>query len=172
MEISKTTWWMLGGAGFAGISIGMYYLYHKIQKNKKEAYPTIPLGKGTRIIPNKVGKTRQVPNWNNPFDMNYLNDVRQWLAPKSIVVMDNNTANRYAEELKKAKGTFNDDEAIVKEIFSKKLKDKTNVASLSRAFWLRYKKDMWEYLSSFLSNKEMQTHVNQPVKKLPNYTIS
>lgn len=171
MEISKTTWWMIGGAGFAGLSIGTYYLYHKFQKKRKEDNPTISLGKGTQITPNKVGKTRQVPNWNNPFDMNYLNDVRQWLAPKSIAIMDKNTAFRYAETLKNAKGTFNDDEAIVKEIFSKKLKDKTNVAILSQAFWQHYKKDMWGYLSSFLSKKEMQTHVNLPVKRLPNYTI-
>ena len=51
------------------------------------------------------------------------------------------------------------------------LQDKTQVASLSRVFYQKYKKDMYQYLKSFLSTGEMKKLVKDPVRRLPNYRI-
>ena len=59
-------------------------------------------------------------NWNSPFDMNYLTDVQKWVAPKSIRVLDDASAKQLAKIIKEAKGTFNDDEDAVKNVFGKK----------------------------------------------------
>ena len=173
MEISKTTWWMIGGATVAGLSIGAFWFFNnRLTQKKKPKASNASLGEGKTINLSATAGTRQVPNWNNPFDMNYINEVAQWLQPKSIVKMDKTTALNFAKTIKNAKGTFNDDEEAVRLIFSKRLRDKTNVSSISKAFWNNYKKDMWQYLSSFLSQSEMQKYVAQPVKQLQNYTIA
>ena len=171
MKLSKTTWWMVGGLGVSVISIGGFMLFNKRLKQKKGS-TTIngasSQGKGISI--GTRGATKQVPNWDNAFDMNYTNDVKQWLSPKTILVLDQQSAKQFAKKIKEAKGFFDDDEAAIRDIFSKRLKDKTNVSSISRAFWELYKKDMWQHLASFLSPSEMKKYVNQYVKSLPNYT--
>ncbi len=171
MEISKTTWWMIGGASVAVIGVGVFWFFNNRLKNQNTSnLANSKLGLGTPINLKTTAGVRQVPNWNNAFDMNYTDEVKRWLQPKSIVEISSTTAKKYAEQLKNAKGTFNDNEEIVKIIFSKHLKDKTNVSSISKAFLLRYKIDMWQHLSSFLSATELNQYVTQAVKQLPNYT--
>ena len=70
---------------------------------------------------------------------------------------------------KLAKGTFNDNEEAIKDVFGKKLRDKTQIASLSKAYYQLYKKDMWQHLNSFLSQSEMKEYVSNYVQRLPNY---
>jgi len=81
------------------------------------------------------------------------------------------TALRYAKKIKEAKGSFNDDEKVIQEIFGKLLKDKVQISQLSKAFWKRYKKDLWKYLTSFLSNSELTQYIRKPIRNLPNYRI-
>lgn len=174
MKITKTGYWMIGGAALATLGIGTFILIaHRKNKSQKGKTKTTSssIGTGIQIKTGTTGTIKQEPNWHNPFDMNYRNDVSDWLAPKSILTLNEKTADNYAKDLKNAKGRFNDNEAIVKAIFGKRLQDKTQVASLSEAFFKRYKKDLWQYLNSFLSQSELESHVKTPVKRLPNYQL-
>lgn len=165
---------MIGGAGIGVLGIGTFIVLSKKHKKKTVSNVTksTSVGSGVQVTTGNVGTTKQEPNWNSPFDMNYLTDVQKWLAPKSIQVLDDITAKKYAKIIKEAKGTFNDDEDAVKEVFGKKLRDKTQVASLSKAFYQTYKKDMWQFLNSFLSQSEMKEYVSKHIKRLPNYQSS
>lgn len=171
MKLSKTAWWMVGGATLAGISVGGYLLLSKKEDNKTVAsanasnIPTI--GSGIEIGPTTT--TKITPNWNQPFHQRYNKDVQNWIAPKRLKLLDTVSANNYAKTLKEAKGFFNDNEEAVEEIFKKRLEDKSQVSSLSTAFYKLYQKDLWQHLNSFLSQSEMHQYVTLSVKKLPNY---
>jgi len=104
--------------------------------------------------------------------MNYTKEVQQWLSPKSILILDIQTAKEYAKIIKNAKGTFNDNEGAVRVIFSKRIRDKTQVSEISKAFWRLYKIDMWQYLKSFLSQRELAENVTQFIRQIPNYTLA
>jgi hypothetical protein len=171
MKISKTGWWMIGGAGFGVIGIGAFVMLSRKRNKTNSANQTITtsIGNGVQVTTGNVGTTKQEPNWNSPFDMNYLTDVQKWVASKSIQVLDDASAKKLAKVIKEAKGSFNDDEDAVKDVFGKKLRDKTQVASLSRAFYKLYKKDMWQHLNGFLSQSEMKEYVSKYVNRLPNY---
>lgn len=128
---------MIGGAGLGVIGIGVFVtLSRKHNKQQSMASATITaIGSGVQVSTGNVGTTKQEPNWNSPFDMNYLTDVQKWVAPKSIRVLDDASAKQLAKIIAEAKGAFNDDEDAVKDVFGKKLRDKTQVASLSKAFY-------------------------------------
>ena len=162
---------MIGGAGLGVVGIGVFIaLSRKRTEQQSNAITSgIAVGNGVQVTTGNVGTTKQEPNWNSPFDMNYLADVQKWVAPKGIQVLDDTSAKKLAAIIKNAKGTFNDDEDALKDVFGKKLRDKTQVASLSKAFYQLYKKDMWQYLNSFLSQSEMKEYVSKYVSRLPNY---
>ena len=162
---------MIGGAGFGVIGIGAFVMLSRKRNttNSAKQMTTTSIGNGIQVTTGNVGTTKQEPNWNSPFDMNYLTDVQKWVAPKSIKVLDDASAKKLAKIIKEAKGSFNDDEDAVKGVFGKKLRDKTQVASLSKAFYQLYKKDMWQHLNSFLSQSEMKEYVSNYVQRLPNY---
>ncbi len=176
MKISKTTWWIIAVAGAIGLTGGGYLIYRskrpktdKYGRQKHQDKGTITGGVQTS---RGSGQALTEPNWSNPYDMNYQNDVQAWVTPKKLRLLTRSQAETYAKQLKAAKGGAwykNDDEKAVEGVFAKKLRDKVAVASLSRAFWKLYKKDMWQHLSSFLSHKEMERYVHAPVRKLPNY---
>lgn len=171
MEISKTGWWMIGGAGFGVIGIGAFVMLSRKSNTTNSTNQTVTtsIGNGVQVTTGNLGTTKQEPNWNSPFDMNYLTDVQKWVAPKSIQLLNDASAKKLAKIIKEAKGSFNDDEDAVKAVFGKKLRDKTQVASLSKAFYQLYKKDMWQHLNSFLSQSEMKEYVSKYVNRLPNY---
>ncbi len=173
MKLSKTTWWMIGGSVLAVSGIGLYLI---LSKNKKVAQKK-EISMGTSIFPKQdtavsvtqTATVKEEPNWNKPFNYGYIDDVKAWVAPKTIKQLPRVKAIALAKRLKEAKGTFNDDEKAVGNVFGKLLRDKSQVCSVSRAFYDVYKKDLWQHLDSFLSVKEMQTLVTNPVRKLPNY---
>ena len=161
---------MIGGAGLGITGIGVFVMLSRKRKQQQFSKNTAaPIGTGVQVTTGDVGTTKQEPNWNSPFDMNYLTDVQKWVAPKRIQILDEASAKKLATSIKNAKGTFNDDEDAVNDVFGKKLRDKTQVASLSKAFYGLYKKDMWQYLNSFLSQSEMKQYVTRYVNRLPNY---
>ncbi|MDN5201243.1 hypothetical protein QQ008_07715 [Fulvivirgaceae bacterium BMA10] len=188
MNIDKKTWWLISGSAVAlGATATVYFLIIKKKSRaglpKSDKYGNRILKKkntggisgGVETATGNKGTTISEPNWNNPFDMNYENDVKKWVSPKGVLVLNNTEAGKMAQILYKAKGSgwwSNDDEEAVKKIFLKRLRDKVQVANLSRAFWFRYKKDMWEYLNSFLSNSEMEGYVHKPVRNLPKYRLA
>ncbi len=74
----------------------------------------------------------------------------------------------------KAKGASwyeDDDEDAVGEVFQKLIKDGIQVANMAQKFYWLYKKDLWEYLNSFLSESEMEEYVTNPVRSLPPYRL-
>lgn len=162
---------MIGGAGLGVVGISVFVALSRKRNQHKamQTTTTTSIGSGVQVTTGNVGTTKQEPNWNSPFDMNYLTDVQKWVAPKGIQILDDASAKKLAKVIKDAKGTFNDDEEAVKNVFGKKLRDKTQVASLSKAFYGLYKKDMWQYLNSFLSTSEMKEYVTKYVNRLPNY---
>ena len=187
MKISKKGWWVLGSIGVAGLGTGIYFLFFKDKKHPdSDKYGNLKLkgeGKDSKggikggIQTTKEGQASAItePNWKNPYDMTYAIDVREWVNPKKVYVLKKSFAEKYAKELKSAKGLpwymgGNDNEEAVKNVF-KRLKDKVQVANLSKAFYDDQEKDMWEYLVSFLEDDEMEENVYKHVRKLPNYRI-
>jgi hypothetical protein len=172
MTLTKTGWWVIGGASLGLLTLGVFKMLSKTKQNV--SIPQIKhqerLGAGLKLQP-QIARLKQEPNWNSPFDMNYSNEVQQWVAPQRISLLDHAKAKALAKRIKTAKGVFNDDEQAVKTVFSKQLRDKTQVSQVSKAFYHTYKKDLWQYLNSFLSAKEMQLYVMKPVQGLPNYTF-
>lgn len=147
------------------------YLWWRKPKRNKTAKSSVP-----KLTPGQTSDTKIVtePNWELPFDMNYAKDVAQWLAPKEVKTLNWDKALHLVTKLKTAKGRWytNDNEAAVYDVFAKQLQDKVEVANLAKVFWQRYKLDMWEYLNSFLSKREMESNVHEPVRKLAPYTIT
>ncbi|WP_299213728.1 hypothetical protein [uncultured Dokdonia sp.] len=173
MKLSKTTWWMIGGSVLAVSGIGIYLLLSKKKKFSEKGSMTMTGGVSPKqSTPQSVTQkatVKEEPNWNKPFNYGYIDDVKAWVAPRAIKELPRAKSVELAKVLKDAKGTFNDDEKAVGNVFGKQLRDKTQVCSVSRAFYDTYKKDLWQHLDSFLSGKEMQTLVTSPIRKLPNY---
>ena len=178
--MNKSTWWTLGGLGVAGLGIGVYFLWYKKKRPKPwTPHLTNPKNENTGIgggisIPKSGGKPITEPNWNDPFDMNYSEDVKKWQAPRKVNELDPLAAKQYAKELKEAYGGawyLNDDEKAVESVFAKKLQDKVEVSNVSKAFWNLYQKDLWEYLAHFLSKRELEKYLQKPVRELPGYRM-
>lgn len=165
---------MIGGSVLAVSGIGLYLI---LSNKKKKAISQKQTATANRIFPREnspqsvtqKATVKEEPNWNKPFNYGYIDDVKAWVAPRGIKEIPRVKAIALAKRLKDAKGTFNDDEKAVENVFSKQLRNKTEVSSISRAFYDVYKKDLWQHLNSFLSVKEMQALVTNPVRKLPNY---
>ncbi len=161
----------LGGAAALGLGIVVYLLVHQ----KKNKLPSLKMGNHFPDVSHHArGKTMSEPNWKNPFDMNYEQEVKQWVAPQRLIGLTPQIAKQIAQELHQAKGESwwdDDNEETVKHIFQKRLRNKVQVAQLSGVFWNRYQKDLWQYLHGFLSQQEMTQYVHQPVGMLPNYQL-
>jgi len=165
---------MVGGSLVAITGIGVYFLISNSKKKKRfglEKTASQTTLSNTGVSAGPKASIKEEPNWNKPFDYNYLDEVKQWLTPKKVKQLSPSKAMEYARSLKQAKGFFNDDEAVVKSIFTKQLQDKTQVSSVARAFYATYSKDLWQHLRSFLSDTELKTLVTDPVKRLPNYQL-
>lgn len=187
MKFSTTHWLIIGGITIAGGGAAAYFFWYRkrgksdkygnqiISGNGRRSNQSGGISGGVRTTSGSKGRAVSEPNWDNSFDMNFVTDVKNYLSPKRVKVLPDTQAQQFAKEIYKAKGKgmFSDDnEAAVKAVFSKKLQDKVQVASLSRAFWKLYKKDMWVYLKGFLSSSELESHVSKPVRKLPNYRLT
>ena len=115
-----------------------------------------------------TGSTVVEPNWTNPYDKEYMDQVLAWVKPRKVYRLTKESAKRFAKEIKEAKGWLYDDNDKVKAVFDK-LKDKGHVSTISKAFLKEYKTDMYDYLLSFLSESEMDKYVHKPVNRLENY---
>lgn len=157
-------------ATLSGLGALVWHLFTR-RKNKPSTEKSSQQG-GTEGSPINSGKNLTEPNWDNPLYIGYMSDVMQWVAPKKVLKLKDDYADQLAQEIYKAKGRYilsNDDEAAVKNVFSKKVKDKVQASNIAQAFFTRYKKDLKQYLQSFLSTSELQTNVYQPIAQLKNY---
>ncbi len=176
MEMTNKTWWMIGSGTLLLGGVVAFFYFKKKEKNNALGYSTQSaqsnIGNGIKVNTSNTALVKHEPNWNKPFNMNYLSDVKKWIAPKKINVLSNSTASSLVKTLRNAKGTFNDDEYAVRDVF-KKLQSKTDVASLSKAYYENYNnKDLWQHLNSFLSHSEMKEYVWKYINRLPNYKLS
>lgn len=173
MMTNKHTKWLL-----VTLTVGLtgYFLYKKSKKMR--AYSTSVFGENYNAgalttSTGNLGQAIPEPNWDNPFDMNYERDVKQWVFPQTLQSLETTQAQEMAQILWEAKGNHfweDDDEIAVSNIFQKRLRDKLQVSVLSSIFWQQYQQDMWVFLKGFLSADEMEAYVNQPVRSLSNYT--
>ncbi len=181
MKATKTTIGIISATAVALGGLGVYLLRSN-KKARTQGYgnrarkdkPAGSPGGGVPTSRDTLGGAITEPDWNNPFDMHYEEEVKQWVSPKGIVVLNQEEARAMAKALYEARGAWwqDDDEATVNAIFGKRLRDKVQVANLSRAFWQQYKTDLWEYLHGFLSDGELERYVQGPVRNLPDYQLA
>jgi len=164
MKMPKT--YLIIGGSIVIVSLGVFIYYKKKKTKITSSFDLENNSKGIHIKP--ISGIATEPDWNQPFDQNYKQEVETYLK-KQVKVLDEMTALRYAKKIKEAKGRFNDDEKVIEEIFGKLLLDKIQISQLSKAFWKRYKKDLWKYLTSFLSHSELTQYIRKPIRNLPNY---
>lgn len=184
MKLTNAAWWIIGGVALAGVGTGVYFIVKNRRHPDADKYGNLLLkGKdkgggiegGVQTTKEGQADTLTEPNWSNPFDMTYEKDVKEWVSPKKVYGLSKEGGETLAKQLKDAWGGAwynDDDEDAVKDVFTNRLRDKVQVAALSRAFWNKYKEDMWEYLANFLSSSEMEENVHKPVRSLPNYRIA
>lgn len=169
--------WLFGSLTLLmGLGTVGYFLYRK----KMQVSSSPLFGNGITAISGGVatntgnsGQAVHEPNWDNPFNMNYEKDVKQWVLPQTVASLNDTLAQELAQTLLEAKGSYfweDDDETAVKDVFQKRLRDKVQVSALARVFWLRYQKDLWVFLKDFLSSTELEAYVTKPVRLLSNYT--
>ncbi|EDP94741.1 hypothetical protein U8527_07250 [Kordia algicida OT-1] len=175
MKSTQNTWWIVGGGALVLSGVGAFF-YFKTKGSNTQGYSIAStqsnIGNGIKINTSTTASVKQEPNWNKPFNMNYMEDVKKWVAPKNIIVFSASTAEGLVKTLHNAKGTFNDDEYAVRDVF-KQLQSKTDVASLSKAYYINHnQKDLWQHLNSFLSHSEMKLYVWKYINRLPNYKLS
>lgn len=164
--------WIILSSLVLVVTTGAFLIWRK-PKIKRKNKPSSP-SNNSPSTPSSNTSIVTEPNWEAPFDMNYAQDVAQWLAPQRIRKLSPDKALALAKKIKAAKGSWysDDDEKAVYNVFAKQLKDKVQVANLSQAFWHLYKTDLWEYLNGFLSKKEMEKNVHEPIRKLAAYALS
>ncbi|MEL7147165.1 MAG: hypothetical protein AAFO69_12400 [Bacteroidota bacterium] len=157
----KTNYLIIGGVAISASVI--IYLISQADKSKKvTALDHQPSGDGQKAT------TLFLPNWNQPFNQEFADEVKKYLAPKKVVELDPVLGKKLSKTLLNAKGFFLDDEDDVEEIFTKRLKTKVHLSNLSKAFYQETGgKDLWQYLDSFIS----RTKINRWVSQLSNYQI-
>jgi hypothetical protein len=89
-----------------------------------------------------------------------------WDQKKQLIV-DTETISLMAKNILDAKGFFDDDEDRLYDVF-KVIQTQYQLGFLSKLFSVLYKKDLLEYLKSFLSAKELDPILKQ-VKNYPQY---
>lgn len=185
MSKSKTKWFIAGGVALIAAGIAVYFFVFKKKTTASDKYGNVKLGASGKDSGTSGGVSGGVktttgtqsapvlePSWDNPFDMSYADDVKKWVSPKPLIVLKDQFARQYAKELYDAKGIVDDDEDAVMNVFKNKVKDKVHISNVSKAFMNQYKKGLYEYLKSFLSDTEMETYVLAPMRNLPNYRLT
>ncbi len=174
MKITKTTDWLIVGVLVVTGTVVLWKFY----KNRKD--PSGDLlsegesdSAGDSEANRPTATTITEPNWSNPFDLNFMAQVKKWVAPVGISKLKDDYADGLAQQIYKAKGKWiisNDDEQAVENVFARSLKDKVHVSNLANAFYKRYQRPLKPFLESFLSEREMKKYVLQPIMKLDKYS--
>lgn len=185
MKTTKTTWFVAGGIFLVAAGAAVYFFVFRKKATAGDKYGNVTIkatGKDKGTSGGVAGGVKTTtasqnapmiePSWENPFDVGYADDVKKWVSPKPLIVLKDQFAKQYAKELYDAKGILNDDEAAVLAVFKTKVKDKVHVSNVSKAFSTAYKKDLYDYLKSFLTDAELEQNVLAPVRNLPNYRLA
>ena len=176
--MTRSSWIIIGGVALVTVGTGLYFFVLRKKDGASDKYGNLTLkatdkqatgGLGGGVQTSKENVSKVEPNWENPFDVSYSEDVRKWLPTKSIILLKSQPAKDAAKQIYDAKGILNDDEESVRDVFKNKVRDKVQVSNVSQAFYTQYKKDLYDYLRSFLSESEMEQYVWSVVRNLPNY---
>lgn len=109
------------------------------------------------IIPDKTKEqTETAQLFKDYFSPDYLRQLRK---KYKVMIFSPTGAGYIAQQIFEAKGTFNDDEgklfAAIKAILYK-----TQVSQIAEIFANKYKKDLAQYLGTFLNAEELQRIYN------------
>jgi hypothetical protein len=104
----------------------------------------------------------------NYWKPSYYKDLQK-KHPRKVALSNPNTVEAYSKLFYDASGVFNDDE---EKVFGalRSMKYASQLSQVSERFFQMYKKDLYNYLQSFMSEKELFT-VAQIVSKLESGVI-
>jgi len=156
---------------FGAVVLTGLYL-HEAKKRRERLRAQAQKPRPTGYTPGR-GSVATEPDWASPFDMNYADEVRRWLAPRKIIEPDSARAASLAERIYLARGDWyqDDDEAEIEQVFARELTDGIELALVSRKFYWLYRTDLWDFLTGYLSESELESYVSAPVSILPPYRI-
>lgn len=120
-------------------------------------------------IKSKTDTSTTLLNVEEAFDVNYLSAVLQG-ASTTVLVVKKKVASSYAKQIYDAWGSWflgGDNEAKVYAVF-RKLKDKVQVAQVSKAYQELYSENLIDVLKERFSTTEIK-QVLEIVAQLPNY---
>lgn len=109
---------------------------------------------------NTYGGNTSTPNSKNPWSRQYVKDlIATKKSNQTVLLLTVNTMNNYAKRIYDGKGIFNDDEDQVFSVF-RAISTKSQLSQFAGHFSDFYKKDLWNYLNSFLNTQELSIITN------------
>ena len=90
-------------------------------------------------------------------------------APKDTIILSSEKGYQYANDIYNSYGWINDDEEKLYGVF-RNLKTKSQISSLCYWFNKKYNKDLYSFISSFLSSGEL-VKLNDIISKKPLYKL-
>jgi hypothetical protein len=117
------------------------------------------------IVSDKEDKTAENLGKENFWDYTEFLDK----APKNSIILSSSQGYQFANDIYNSYGYFNDDEEKLYGVF-RNLKTKSQIASLCYWFNKKYNKDLYSYISSFLSSGEL-VKLNDIISKKPLYKL-
>jgi hypothetical protein len=138
------------------------------------------LNKTLTGVTEKLGLTKSKEDKENEAKIERLSNLEFWkpsyyremLAEHGrakIALSKPETVEKVAKQFYDAKGIFNDDETKVYGML-RALRYDTQLSQISERFFQMYKKDLYNYIASFMNEKEM-LEVNKLVSNLKNGKI-
>lgn len=145
---------------FAGIAIGIIYLFRKVS----DAGSGLLSGLG---LTNTEAENQILTEFQNE---NYWN-FNEFLStmPAGGLLLTQSYAANLVNQLWDATGYFNDDEEAIYGVF-RSLKTKSQVAALAKKFYELKGQDLYSYLKNYLNDSEMLT-LSGIVDQKPKYNI-
>jgi hypothetical protein len=179
--MAKVTSTQVGEYLKIGLYVGGGFLAYKAIKNLAETFGLVKTEQEQQVdtaTDQASGSTVQTPEKPNPFlafNPTYAKALVEAYRKKYGNTWNNKAQLKIASKdylklaklLNDSKGFFNDDEDKLYSVF-RLIQTQFQLSSLSIIFNFYYKKDLLEYLKSFLSAEEIAPILNQ-VKNYPQY---
>ena len=148
-----------------GLTVSFGLIVYLMSRPKK--VENVTTDKNRPVEKTVNGRVLYVPNWDQPFNHEFADDVKNYLAPNKVAELDPARGKQLSKAILGAKGFFVDDEDKVEKIITD-LGSKVHLSGLSRAFYKETNgKDLWRYLVSFINKGK----VSRWVSALENYQI-
>ena len=145
---------------FAGIAIGIVYLFRKVG----DAGSGLLSGLG---LTNTEEENQILTEFQNENYWNF-NEFLDTMPAGGLLLTQTYAAN-LVNQLWDATGFFNDDEEAIYGVF-RSLKTKSQVAALSKKFYELKGQDLYSYLKNYLNDSEMLT-LSSIIDQKPKYNL-